>query len=141
MRLCFDKCSLTCIVAVDYVLHQASSESWDVHKPVYLGIFSYIQQYPGIFTHYSCIFRHVQIYSKPSVTVPYSESWHNQNPRHVQNPIQHVRWSILWKQSKGIIIFTHPSILENGLSSKYWSIFQSAVILLSKVERSKKFMT
>ena len=78
-------------------------------KWAYSRIFRHIQIYSGIIRHIQELFRHIQAYPEPSVILAYSEppyiqklsiirtrsilrflvyseAWHIQNLRHIQNP-------------------------------------------------------
>ena len=79
--------------------------------PTYPGI---IPTYPGIFRTmcYSDILWYIQnpdIFRTKNIfiTLLYSECCHIQNPRHIQNPVKHLRWSNSRKQLMTIIIFTN----------------------------------
>ena len=72
-----------------------------------LGRFRHIHAYSGIFRHNEAYSGIIQTYlgtfktlcnSGIFKTLTYSESWNIQNPTHVQNPVKHVRWCVLWKQ-------------------------------------------
>ena len=56
------------------------------HIPAYSGIFRHIQTYPDIIRRIQAYSAIIQAYSEPCVTLAYSESWHIQNQRHIQNP-------------------------------------------------------
>ena len=99
-----------------------------------LGTFCHNLTYPGIIQSYSGIFRtlcypnifktgisrtltHLQlkVYSEPRHiynpgifrTQLYSERWHIQSLRHIQNPVTHLRWS-----SQFITVFTKLAVLK-----------------------------
>ena len=55
------------------------------------------------------IFRSL-VYSETDV---YSEQYYIKNPRHIQNPFQHLRWNIFQKESRAIIIFANYSHQNN----------------------------
>ena len=77
-------------------------------KPIQmnLGTFRHSQTYPRIIQAYSGIFRtlcyldifyncgisRTLTYSEPKA---YSERWHIQKLRHIQNPVVHLRWSVI----------------------------------------------
>ena len=51
------------------------------------GIFTHIPAYSDISRHIQPdIIRHIEAYSKPCVTLTYSEPWHIQNQRHIHDP-------------------------------------------------------
>ena len=56
-----------------------------MHIPAYSGIFRHIQAYSGIFKNYLGVFLTL---CNPVIfrTLVYSEFWHIQNQRHIQNP-------------------------------------------------------
>ena len=61
-----------------------------------------IKTYWRILRHYRGILSHIQTYSElcvtlPYTTVPYSEPWHIKNLRHLQKPVEHVRWSCIFR--------------------------------------------
>ena len=58
----------------------------------------------GIFRNVSGIFIILYI---PGVfkTMVYLEPWQIQNLGHIQNSVKHLRWSVLWKYLKALIIF------------------------------------
>ena len=49
----------------------------------------------------------------------YWQLWHIQNPTHMQNPLKAVRWSVVRKYLKPIIIFPKRSILNLWQGSEY----------------------
>ena len=73
------------------------------HVQEYSAIFNDIEEDKGILRHFH-ILRHywsmlslIPTYSELCVTlayttVPYSEPWHVYNSRHLQKPVEHVRW-------------------------------------------------
>ena len=52
----------------------------------YSDIFRHIQTYPDIIRHIQAYSGIIEAYSQPCVTLAYSESWHIQKQRHIQNP-------------------------------------------------------
>ena len=70
-----------------------------------------IEGYCGIFRHYRGVWSHDQKYAELCVihactTVKQSEPWLVQNPRHLQNPLEHIRGSRILRalaQSKQFI--------------------------------------
>ena len=50
------------------------------------GIFTHVQTYPDIIRHIQAYSRIIQTYSRPCVTLAYSESWYIQNQWHIQDP-------------------------------------------------------
>ena len=53
------------------------------HIPAYSGMFRDNKTYSGIMRHIKELFRPIQVYSEPCVTLAYSESWHTQNQRRI----------------------------------------------------------
>ena len=64
------------------------------------GRFRYIHTYFDIF-------RHIQTCSE--IIQTYSEPWYiqNQKPRHNQNPVEHLWWSMLWKLLTAVVVFAN----------------------------------
>ena len=62
----------------------------------YSRIFRHIRAYSVIFRNSTGIFKTL---CNPRIfkTLVYSEDWHIQNPRHIQNPVRHLQWSVLRK--------------------------------------------
>ena len=76
-----------CTVTLSYALDQTHSESWHIKSFDYLAVFRHIQNILRIIKAYSCvlsncygIFRLIQTYSEPLVTLTYSQPCHNSSP-------------------------------------------------------------
>ena len=71
--------------------------------------FRYIHTYFDIFRHIQTCSEIIQTYSEPCVTQTYSESRYiqNQKPRHNQNPVEHLWWSMLWKLLTAVVVFAN----------------------------------
>ena len=89
-------------------------------------IFRNIQAYSDMFENCSSIFRHIQ---KPPA---YSEPWYIQNrkPRHIQNPVKYLRWSVLRKLLTAVVVF--GNYFRNVSFSHYLLILTKFYFLLQK---------
>ena len=56
------------------------------HISTFLGIFRCIQAYLGVIRHIQELYRYIEAYLEPGVTLAFPEPWRIQNPRHIQNP-------------------------------------------------------
>ena len=109
------------------------------HNQAYPGI---IPTYPGIFRTmcYSDILWYIQnpnIFRTRNIfiTLLYSECCHIQNPRHIQNPVKHLRWSNSRKQLMTIVIFTNYDYVCKAcrvLSLMSWGSFSRRSYSLQK---------
>ena len=61
----------------------------------------------GTFRHVQKFFRHIQAYSELCLTQGYPEPWYilNEKPRHIQNTVKYLRWSVLLKLLTGAVVF------------------------------------
>ena len=46
-------------------------------------------------------------------TLPYSEPWDIKNPRQIQNPVKHLRWSVVQKLLTAIVVFANYNYFCN----------------------------
>ena len=72
----------------------------------------------GIFRTLSNIYDR-KFYSEPCVTRPYLETWHIQNPSHIQNTAKHLSRNILFKT------LSNPDIFRALVYPKLWYILKS----------------
>ena len=66
-----------------------------------------------------------KFYSQPCVTLAYLETWHIQNPKHIQNTVKHLPQDILFKT------LCKPDTFRTLLYSELWYILKSKHIQTS----------
>ena len=73
------------------------------------GRFRHIHAYFGIFSHIQACSEIIQTYPEPYVTLTYSEPWYiqNQKPRHIQNPVKYLQFSVFQKMLRAAVVFTN----------------------------------
>ena len=94
-----------------------------------LGTLSYnYLRHPGIIQAYSAIFRTL-CYPNIFKTVVYSEPWHIQNQKHIQNPCIFTA-----------LVYSEPRYIQNASIFKIWGIYRtlSYIYTMSKVEIPSK---
>ena len=86
---------------------------------MYDGLFDRILCNIGVFRTLSNICDE-KLYSQPCVTLVYSESWHIQNPGHIQNTAKHLSRNILFKTLRITLTYS-----ESLVHSEPWYILKS----------------
>ena len=77
-------------------------------------------QNPAIFTKIGKRFVTLEIQNTGILTIlEYSEPWHIWNPTHIQNPLKDLRWSVMRKHLKAVIIFPQGYFLDLWQGSEY----------------------
>ena len=109
-----------------------------------LGTFRHSQTYPRIIQAYSGIFRtlcyldifyncgisRTLTYSEPKA---YSERWHIQKLRHIQNPVVHLRWSVIITRLQLFSQIIQQLFSQSLLRwNKYLEVVSPEVVMLCK---------
>ena len=120
----------------------------------HIPTFRHIHSYSGIIKHIQELFEHIQSCSEPCITLVYFESQHIQNqkhirtvlysePRNIQNPVKHLRQSVLQTQLTTIMIFAISAFyflffVKKKCFFNTCLIFTPEVFILCKKERGPR---